>query len=215
MARLKERFTRRATEKRRQWNDQNYLCDRPGGREADDEGRGPRGICPGGAGHRVRGGELPDADAGVQRCGGRTHLELHLSGQGRPGGERRDRRQRPHAGQVRACGRRSDSAGRAVPGECELQGELQMQPGGGLAAVCGNGDDRCLRQKQGGAVGAAAGRMQAERSRRREPQPGGAFRFAAVCGRRRRCGRRHWRSCGGRKGGVCSRPGQRPGGCCR
>ena len=53
--------------------------------------------------------------------------------------------------------------------------ELQMQPGGGFAAVCGNGDDRCLRQKQGGAVGAAAGRMQAERSRRREPQPGGAF----------------------------------------
>ena len=50
------------------------------------------------------------------------------------------------------------------------------------------GDDRCLRQKQGGAVGAAAGRMQAERSRRREPQPGGAFRFAAVCGGRRRCG---------------------------
>lgn len=29
------------------------------------------------------------------------------------------------------------------------------------------------------------------------------------------CSRRHWRSCGGRKGGVCSRPGQRPGGCCR
>ena len=89
----------------------------------------------------------------------------------------------------------------AVPGECELQEKLQVQPGGGLAAV-----------------GAAAGRMQAERSRRREPQPGGAFRFAAVCGRRRRCSgcwRRWCRPCGGRKGGVCSCPGQGPGGCCR
>ena len=39
--------------------------------------------------------------------------------------------------------------------------------------VC-NGDDRCLRQKQGGAVGAAACRMRVPpkaRSRRREPQP--------------------------------------------
>ena len=38
--------------------------------------------------------------------------------------------------------------------------------------VC-NGDDRCLRQKQGGAVGAAACRMRVPpkaRSRRREPQ---------------------------------------------
>ena len=191
-------------------HDQNYLCGRPGGREADDEGRGPRGVCPGGTGHRMCCGELPDADAGVQRCGGRENLELHLSGQGRPGGERRGRRQRPHAGQVRACGRRSGPAGRTVPGECELQEKLQVQPGGGLAAVCSNGDDRCLRQKQGGAVGAAASRMQAERSRRREPQPGGAFRFAAVCGGRRWC-----RPCGGRKGCVCSRPGQRPGGCCR
>ena len=26
----------------------------PEGRDAGDEGRGPRGICPGGAGHRVR-----------------------------------------------------------------------------------------------------------------------------------------------------------------
>ena len=39
--------------------------------------------------------------------------------------------------------------------------------------VC-NGDDRCLWQKQGGAVGAAACRMRVPskaRSRRREPQP--------------------------------------------
>ena len=65
------------------------------------------------------------------------------------------------------------------------------------------------------ATTAACGRsreelMQAERSRRREPQPGGAFRFAAVCGGRRWC-----RPCGGRKGGVCPRPEQGPGGCCR
>ena len=35
-----------------------------------------------------------------------------------------------------------------------------------------NGDDRRQWWKQGGAVGAAASRMQAERSRRWEPQPG-------------------------------------------
>ena len=41
------------------------------------------------------------------------------------------------------------------------------------ALLC-NGDDRCLRQKQGEAVGAAACRMRVPlkaRSRRREPQP--------------------------------------------
>ena len=40
--------------------------------------------------------------------------------------------------------------------------------------VC-NGDDRCQRQKQGGAVGAAASRLRVQpkaQSRRWEPQPG-------------------------------------------
>ena len=49
--------------------------------------------------------------------------------------------------------------------------------------VC-NGDDRCLRQKQGGAVGAAACGMRVPpkaRSRRREPQPA-ASRASKVAG---------------------------------
>ncbi|MFR6093356.1 MAG: ribosomal-processing cysteine protease Prp [Faecalibacterium prausnitzii] len=69
------------------------------------------------------------------------------------------------------------------------------------AAVCGNGDDRCLRQKQEELLGPR--RQDASRAQQTpEPQRGSLSICSCLRKRRRcRCSRRHWRSCG-RKGGV-------------
>ena len=61
------------------------------------------------------------------------------------------------------------------PENVNFKKRCKCSPAVDLQLFAATATTACLRQKQGGAVGAAAGRMQAERSRRREPQPGGAF----------------------------------------